>query len=116
MFHKTNSHLRRCLASLRSSKHEFSDGTKLTFQHRYALRYFSGHKYTDIGFEDGVSQVSDRVIHEWSARDWYDKSSGARIAAVSEDERREISKKVETYCLDRGWTYEIVISPPDNRQ
>lgn len=66
----------------------------------------------DVGFEAAIGKPIDRIIHSWSARDWYDARSGERLASVSMDERSAIACKMERYCQERGWTCERIEEEP----
>jgi hypothetical protein len=100
------------LSKFRSSAETFSDGSRLRFQHRYALRYFEGRRYIDVGFAVAVGMSVDRLIYVWSIKDWRDAESNMRVGEVSPIEREEIAKKMEIYCRERGWTYQRIEDEP----
>lgn len=100
------------LSRFRSSAQSFSDGSRLRFQHRFALRYFEDGRYVDIGFENAIGDPVDRLIHVWSAVEWRDINSDLRIGLISTVEREQVAQKVEQYCRERGLTYTRVEEEP----
>lgn len=112
MFRDFLSRVMSGLPRFRSSTQVFADGSRLQFQHRYALRYLEDQRYVDVGFEAAIGKPFDRMIHAWSARDWYDARSGERLGSVSVDKRSAIACKIERYCQERGWTYKRIEEEP----
>lgn len=87
------------------TKHTFPDGSRISVMNRYVLRYEQGGRSVDVGFEIALLDGIDRLIHGESILKW---NAPYADQSIDDRERRDILKKIEEYCQDKGLTSRLV--------
>jgi hypothetical protein len=101
MFRRACSPILKALSEWRRrhrTRDDYPDGSSLSEIHRYGIRYTSNSgNYVDIGYEAATEGDTVWLIHEGSLDAW-DFPSGMKI---SEQDKREILRKLLNYCCAR---------------
>lgn len=86
-----------------SNKHEFEDGSRLIWLHRYALRYVKNNNEVDIGFEISIKDKKfDKIVHFSEIKQWNDGG------LISSEDMQDLKDKLIMYCVNRNIKYKIV--------
>ena len=95
-----------------TTTHTFPDGARVSLLHKYALRYESGGRSVEVGFEQALEPAVDRLIHENSIVSWVGPAGETSVTIA---ERTQILARLEEYCRAKGLTYRVVRDPTPPR-